>query len=155
LIRQQKTAAEVLEGERRLQRERALLQSTLENIGEGLSVFDRTGQLVAWNERFLEMLDLPRTTGHNTTLLDVYSVQAARGDFGNEPSELDIYARAERFFRNVPLVRERRTPQGRTLLIRRHPMPDGGIVSVYSDITEQKAAEATAAEAFTQLQLAH
>jgi len=39
--------------------EARLLQSTLENIGEGLSVFDRRGRLIAWNSRFCELLELP------------------------------------------------------------------------------------------------
>jgi PAS domain-containing protein len=39
--------------------EAQLLQSTLENIGEGLSVFDRRGRLIAWNSRFCELLELP------------------------------------------------------------------------------------------------
>jgi PAS domain-containing protein len=57
--RPQLAAARLHHGEARLKLQTALLQSTLENIGEGLSVFDRQGRLVAWNSRFCELLDLP------------------------------------------------------------------------------------------------
>ena len=37
----------------------ALLQSTLENMGEGLSVFDKEGRLIAWNSRFASLVKAP------------------------------------------------------------------------------------------------
>src|ERR1700738_1670277 len=43
---------------RRCCAEARLLQSTLENIGEGLSVFDRRGRLIAWDSRFCGLLGL-------------------------------------------------------------------------------------------------
>ena len=68
LDRQHLAALELRAGEERLKRQSDLLQSTLENMGEGLSVFDRTGRLMAWNSRFVEMLDLPTDLSSETTL---------------------------------------------------------------------------------------
>jgi len=59
LGRQQLVAARLLRNKLRVERRNLLLQSTLENIGEGLSVFDSRGRLIAWNSRFCELLDLP------------------------------------------------------------------------------------------------
>ena len=61
----------------------------------------------------------------------------------------------ERFFRDLPYVRERLTRSGRTLQIRRRAMPDGAVVSLYSDITERKAAEDKMAQAWAQAELAN
>ena len=152
--RQQRAAAELRAGEARLKRESDLLQSTLENMGEGLSVFDRHGRLVAWNSRFVEMLELPDLSAE-TALTDILAVQAARGDFGSVDLALAVPERAERFFRNVPYVGERRTLAGRTLQIRRRGMPDGMVVSLYSDVTERKAAELKMAQAWAQAELAN
>jgi signal transduction histidine kinase len=153
--RQQRAAAELRVGEARLKRESDLLQSTLENMGEGLSVFDRHGRLVAWNSRFVEMLELPPDLSGETTLTDILTLQAARGDFGSVDLALAAAERAERFFRNVPYVGERRTLAGHTLQIRRRGMPDGMVVSLYSDITERKAAELKMAQAWAQAELAN
>ena len=153
--RQQRAAAELRVGEERLKRQSDLLQSTLENMGEGLSVFDRTGRLMAWNSRFVEMIDLPSKLSNDTTLQDILAVQSARGDFGPVDSEAEAKERFERFFRDVPNVRERVTRTGRTLQIRRRAMPGGAVVSLYSDITERKAAEAKMSQAWAQAELAN
>jgi signal transduction histidine kinase len=153
--RQQHAAAELRAGEERLKRQSELLQSTLENMGEGLSVFDRHGRLIAWNSRFIEMLNLPQDLSVETTLHDVLLLQTTRGDFGPVDVAIEVPQRVERFFRDVPYVRERLARNGRTLQIRRRAMPGGAVVSLYSDITERKAAEIKMAQAWAQAELAN
>ncbi|HEV2185579.1 MAG TPA: PAS-domain containing protein [Stellaceae bacterium] len=153
--RQQRAALELRAGEERLKRQSDLLQSTLENMGEGLSVFDRKGRLMAWNSRFVELLDLPTDLSGETTLQDILALQAARGDFGPVDSKAEVRERFQSFFRNIPYVRERLTRSGRTLQIRRRAMPGGAVVSLYSDITERKAAEVKMAQAWAQAELAN
>jgi len=121
--------------------EAQLLQSTLENIGEGLSVFDCERRLVAWNSRFCELLDLPTDLTAGTLLHDILALQAVRGDFGEAEPTAEVARRLEQFYRDVPIVKERVTFSGRILQIRRRAMPDGAVVSIYSDITEIKASE--------------
>jgi signal transduction histidine kinase len=142
-------------GEARLQRQSSLLQSTLENIGEGLSVFDAHGRLVAWNRRFCRLLDLPVGLHAGTALRDVLTRQACRGDFGDCEPEAEVERRLELFYRNVPSVKERVTSSGRTLQIRRRAMPDGAVLSVYSDVTELKASERQIVQARSQAELAN
>jgi len=155
LDRQQQAADAVRAGEERLKRQSDLLQSTLENMGEGLSVFDPTGRLMAWNSRFVEMLDLPPDLAGETTLQDILALQSARGDFGPVDLSVEVQERFESFFRDVPYVRERLTRNGRTLQIRRRAMPGGAVVSLYSDITERKASEVKMAQAWAQAELAN
>ena len=59
LDRQQRKLTDLREREEQFKEQTALLQSTLENMGEGISVFDRHGRLIAWNSRFVELLELP------------------------------------------------------------------------------------------------
>jgi signal transduction histidine kinase len=153
--RQQNAAAKLRASEERLRRQSDLLQSTLENMGEGLSVFDSTGRLVAWNAKFIELLDLPVALTTETNLREVHVVQAMRGDFGPVDLATDLPARFERFFKEVPMVRERVTSTGRAIQIRRRGMPDGAVVSLYSDITERKAADSKMAQAWAQAELAN
>lgn len=153
--RQQRAAVKLRAGEEHLQRQSDLLQSTLENMGEGLSVFDRNGRLVAWNQKFVELLDLPIELSAETTLGDILELQTRRGDFGPASATADVAERTKRFFEEVPLSRERLTASGKALLIRRRAMPGGAVVSLYSDITERKAADTKMAQAWTQAELAN
>lgn len=132
-----------------------LLQTTLENIGEGLSVFDSLGRLLVWNTRFCELLDLPQDLSAGVPLRDILTLQAARGDFGAGDPEAEVARRLAAFFRDVPKVHERVTPAGRVLQIRRRGMPDGAIVSVYSDISEIKASERELIRARSQAEIAN
>ncbi|HXO00939.1 MAG TPA: ATP-binding protein [Stellaceae bacterium] len=153
--RQQKAAAGLRAGEERLRRQSNLLQSTLENMGEGLSVFDSGGRLLAWNAKFLELLDLPMEPTTETNLRDILALQSLRGDFGPVDPSTEVPDRFARFFRDLPLVRERLTGAGRALQLRRRAMPDGAVVTLYSDITERRAAETKMAQAWAQADLAN
>ena len=141
--------------EARLKRQNSLLQSTLESIGEGLSVFDGRGRLIARNRRFCELLDLPADLARGAPLREVLTRQALRGDFGDAEPQAEVDRRLEQFYRQVPAVKERVTSDGRVLQIRRSAMPDGAVVSVYSDITELKAGEARLHMARSQAELAN
>jgi signal transduction histidine kinase len=141
--------------EQRLIRQNSLLQSTLEHIGEGLSVFDGQGQLVAWNQRFCELLDLPPDLAEGATLHDILMHQAVRGDFGESDPEAEVASRLDLFYRDVPTTKERVMPGGRTLQIRRRAMPNGAVISIYSDVTEIKASERRLIEARSQAETAN
>ena len=155
LRRQQLTTAHLRRSEARLKRRSLLLQSTLEHIGEGLSVFDSRGRLIAWNSRFCELLDLPADLTVGAPLRDILMLQAVRGDFGDGEPEAEVAKRLELFYRNVPTVKERVTPGGRTLQIFRRAMPNGAVVSVYSDITDLKASERKLIQARSQAEMAN
>jgi signal transduction histidine kinase len=155
LRRQQFAAARLRQSEGRLKRQTSLLQNTLENIGEGLSVFDSQGRLVAWNSRFCELLDLPPGLTAGAPLRDILMLQAVRGDFGDDEPEAEAARRLERFHRDVPTVKERVTLGGRILQIRRRAMPDAAVVSVYSDITDIKSSERMLIQARSQAEMAN
>jgi len=155
LERQQLAAVHLQRNELRLKRRNLLLQSTLENIGEGLSVFDGQGRLIAWNLRFCELLDLPANLAASATLHDILMHQATRGDFGGDDPEKEVAERLDLFYRDVPTTKERVMPLGRTLQIRRRAMPNGSVISIYSDITENKASERRLIEARSQAEAAN
>lgn len=148
-------AAFLRRSEARLRRQNVLLQSTLDSLGEGLSVFDDRGRLIARNRRFCELLDLPTDLPGAAPLRDILMRQALRGDFGDTEPQAEVGRRLEAFYREVPIVKERLTLTGRTLQIRRSPMPGRAVVSVYSDITELKASQSKLLEARSQAEFAN
>ena len=120
-----------------IQYNRDLLQSTLENVRQGISVFDRELHLVCWNRRFRDLLELPAALGSvGVTLPEIMRFNAERGEYGpGNPDDL-VARQLELFLGDGESVLEYRRPNGTVLEVRRSPMPGGGYVTTYSDITE-------------------
>jgi len=154
LGRSQLAMSRLCRGAARLKRQNALLQTTLENIDEGLGVFDRRGRLAACNRRFSGLLDLPDLP-IGTPLVEILMRQVVRGDFGDLKPGEETARRLDRFFKEIPVTKERVTQTGRTLQIRRRAMPDGAVLTVYSDITEIKESERKILRARTQAESAN
>ena len=154
LNRRERAMLDLRRSEARLKRQSALLQSTLESMAEGLSVFDRSGRLAAWNQRFCELLDLPGLS-LGMSLREILTYQAERGDFGEVAPEAEVERRIGEFSRDMPQVKERVIANGRILQIRRGAMPDGAVLSIYSDITDLKNSEKKLVEARRQAESAN
>ena len=129
-----------------LQYNRDLLQSALDQVRHGLSVFDSDMRLICWNRQFRELLNLPPELGRVGTPLDkVLRTCAERGDFGRGDIDKLVRDRLLRLAVTHDTFQEHVDNGRRFLEIRTSPMPQGGIVTTYSDITERvRAAEALA-----------
>jgi signal transduction histidine kinase len=117
------------------------LRITFENMGDGVALFDASSRLVAWNRHFQKMFDLPDDLlEQHRTYEEHLRFLAARGDYGGGlDAEKQIHALVATT--DKPSVYERTRPDGRVLEIRRNPVPDGGFVLIFSDITERKRSE--------------
>ena len=155
LDRRQDYVQELRRNEAKLEQQSSLLQSTLDHMAEGLSVFDRDHRLLAWNDRFISLLGLPPGVGYGTRMEDILRLQARRGDFGAVNIETEIRARLDRLRQDETQTLERTTLSGRILEIHRRRMPHGGFVTLYSDITERKLAEQEMSDARNQAEIAN
>ncbi len=118
-----------------------VLQVTFNHMAQGVSMFDGDGKLVAWNEQFKNLLDLPDPLlTATTTFADFVRYLAVRGDFGSGDAEDQVRRRLASL--SEPYVGARTLPDGRVLEVRRNPVPGGGFVSMYTDITQQRQAQA-------------
>jgi len=111
-------------------------------MAHGVAMFDGELQLAAWNRNFQEILDLPKTFfGKPRTYAEFIRFLAQRGEFG---AGTDPDAELRRYMENAlrHYAFERARPDGRVLEIRHNPMPKGGFVLIYSDITDRKRADA-------------
>jgi PAS domain S-box-containing protein len=131
--------------ERVLAEQKRILETTLENIDQGITMVDRDLRAIALNRRFLELLDLPAEmfAPGEFTLEHAFRYNAQRGEYGPGDVDEQVQMRMALARKFEPHYFERQRPNGRTLAIRGRPLPDGaGFVTTYSDVTEQKRAEA-------------
>ena len=119
-----------------------LLQSAMENLSEGISVIDSKLRLVAWNRSYLEMFDYPDGLIHiGRPIHEVLEFNARRGQMGEGDIEALVGRRLNWLRQRNPHFYERTGADGRVLEIRGNPMPGGGFVTSFTDVTERKRSE--------------
>jgi signal transduction histidine kinase/DNA-binding response OmpR family regulator len=129
------------------------LQVTFDHMAQGVAMFDRDGRLVAWNRQFGDLLSLPEAMlSPSTTYADFIRYLAGHGDLG--PGDPEQHVRERMASLDKRFVGERTLPDGRVLEVRRNPVPGGGFVSMYADITHLKQAQAQLADLVTRLEVA-
>ena len=121
-------------------REATLLRATLENMSQGVAMYDAKHRLVTWNQLFRDYLDMPEEfLGTEHTFSDYIRYLGARGEFGDIDIEVVLAKRLAQL--EKPHRFERTRPDGTILEVRRDPVPGGGFIAIYTDITERKLAE--------------
>jgi len=114
----------------------------VEEFGQGFTVFDRDLNLILCNNRFLEMLDFPASLVHaGTVFADFMRYNAERGEYGPGDVEAQVAERVEKARNAQAHCFERERPDGSVIEVRGMPLPGGGFVTTYSDITQRKQAE--------------
>ena len=113
------------------------LRVTFDNMADGVAMFDEDLRLAAWNRNFQKLLQLPdeflaEPHGFN----EYIRYLTERGEFGESDPETEIKRLRERLCEHYRFERTR--PDGTIIEVRHNPMPDGGVVLIYSDITERK-----------------
>jgi len=127
---------------------RQLLHATMENVAQGISVADSEARLVAWNSRYLEMFEYPADMVRiGRPVADLIRWNALRGEFGDTDPEEQIRKRIAHLRAGTRYVIQRTRRNGRVYEMRGQPMPDGGYVTTYTDITEFKHNEQQLLEA--------
>ncbi len=116
-----------------------LLQTTVDAIGDGISAFDANLKLVAWNRQFLALFDMPERLGRKgTDFAEFIRYMAQQGEYGPGDPEVYVADRVATVRRWEPRQLERRRPNGRVISIRSVPLPGGGMVNSYADVTEAR-----------------
>jgi two-component system NtrC family sensor kinase len=119
------------------------LRVTFDNMVDGVAMFDQGLRLGAWNRNFQELLDLPDELLAERPGFDSYirylTERGEFGEFGASDAEAEIERLRARLGDHYSFERTR--PDGTVIEVRNNPMPDGGVVVIYSDITERKRSE--------------
>ena len=117
------------------------LRVTFDHMGDGVVMFDADLKLASWNRNFQELLDVPDSfLASRPGLEDYVRLLVQRGEVGHQNPDEEIARYRERA--NEAWSAERRRPDGRIIEVRNNPVPGGGAVLIYADVTERKKAEA-------------
>jgi PAS domain S-box-containing protein len=119
-----------------------VLEAALENMTQGICVVDANLDVVAWNRRYEELFAYPPgllAIGRPIAELTRHNI--ANGLIGHGAIEARVERRLEQMRAGSPHLAERRFPDGTVVEIRGNPMPGGGFVATFTDVTAFREAE--------------
>ena len=118
-----------------IQYNRAILQTALDHVRQGIAVFDKDMQLICSNRQFGEILDLPPSlTLVGVGLADILRFNAGRGGIDSASAEAFVGEQIKLYAAGTEPFLQRSEP-GLVIEVRANRMPDGGTVTTFTDIT--------------------
>ncbi|MDE8811270.1 PAS domain-containing hybrid sensor histidine kinase/response regulator [Aeromonas hydrophila] len=127
---------------------RGLLQGAIEHMGQGISVVDRELKLVAWNRRYIELFHYPPGLIQvGRPIEEIIRYNAEQGLCGPGDVEAHVVRRVAFMQRGSQHISARERPDGRVIEMQGNPMPAGGFVMTFTDITPFRDAERVLREA--------
>src|SRR5476649_194505 len=126
---------------RRMAVQNGQLTTAVDNMSQGLNVFDKHGRITLLNRRYLEMYKLsPDIVKPGCSLQRLLQ---HRKDTGIFKGEVEPYCRKilDDVNQGKPMSHYVQASDGRIVLAKNEPLPDGGWVSTHEDVTEQRHAE--------------
>jgi diguanylate cyclase (GGDEF)-like protein/PAS domain S-box-containing protein len=125
----------------KLRQQKILLDTALENMSQGLCMFDADGNMTLFNERYAKMMGLSAAWLKGRSLLDLFKRRKASGEFVGDPE--GFFARVVTDAREGKFnTRIMQTSGGRALRVVDQPMRGGGWVATFEDVTEWRKAQA-------------
>jgi methyl-accepting chemotaxis protein len=118
-----------------------LLRDALNNMTQGLCMFDAAGRLILCNARYAEIYQFrPDQVRPGMHLRDLLAYRAANGSFSGDPDRyvanlLRQAAEGQTESKTVEL------PDGRVIALVSRPMPGGGWVATHFDVTKRLKTE--------------
>lgn len=113
------------------------LFASLESLAQGISVIDKDLQLAAWNKGYLEIFNYPADMVKvGTPIEELVRYNAERGECGFGDTEQLVHKRMEHLRAGKPHKFVRQRSDGRVIEMIGNPLPNGGFITSFNDITE-------------------
>ncbi|QYJ77600.1 hybrid sensor histidine kinase/response regulator [Shewanella acanthi] len=125
-----------------------MLRGAIEHAYEGMSVIDQELNLVAWNFKYAELYQYPEGfLQQGMPISEVIRFNAARGYCGEGEIDEHVEKRVQHMRNGTPHTSERQRRDGKVIKIQGNPMPGGGFVMTFTDITQYRDQERALLEA--------
>ncbi|MCG6206038.1 diguanylate cyclase [Rhodopseudomonas sp. HC1] len=132
---------EAHEQEQRLQTAR--LKVALENLGDGVAMFDSNGTLVICNNLYAKLYQLPPALQQvGTHIRDIVGFCIQNGVIADDAASHAEWLKLSAPTTDAASSRVQKLSDGRLINLTRQPLPEGGWVSTHKDITERQRREA-------------
>ncbi|RME94484.1 MAG: diguanylate cyclase, partial [Alphaproteobacteria bacterium] len=119
------------------------LDAALDNMSQGLCMFDKDKRLVICNQKYLSMYDLPAELGApGTEFRKILEYRINSGVYSGDDPEGYIRERLKAVEDREPSTKIQELNDGRSLAITHQPLPDGGWLATHEDITELQRVQA-------------
>jgi diguanylate cyclase (GGDEF)-like protein len=125
----------------KLRQQKVLLDAALENMSQGLCMFDAAGRATLFNERYTRMMGSVATLRKGQSLLDLFRQRKAIGEFAGDPEKYFAGIMAD-IRSGKPSTKTLHTAAGRIVRVMEQPMEGGGWVATFEDITDWQTAQA-------------
>lgn len=118
------------------------MHTTLDSISQGLALVDASGRVALFNQRTLDLLEMPRELlAARPTQNELIAWQRAQGAFGPDmalvpDADVRAYLSDPASASGVPEKYQRRCPNGRVLEVGARTLPDGRMVRTFTDVSE-------------------
>jgi diguanylate cyclase (GGDEF)-like protein/PAS domain S-box-containing protein len=117
------------------------LDGALNNMSQGLCMFDAQDNLLVWNQRYVEMYRIaPDKIWAGCTIRDLLNARIAANTFPLDPGKYEA-ERHEALRHGKSFSKTTDLPDGRCIAVVNQPMPTGGWVATHEDVTERVRAE--------------
>jgi diguanylate cyclase (GGDEF)-like protein/PAS domain S-box-containing protein len=145
---------EQLKSEAALREQNLRFDAALKNMSQGLCMYDADLRLIVHNEKYLQVFNYDPTIVKPGVLLnDVLAHGIDSGRIRERIEEINLRRQAASM--HGPASYDRRIANDRTISICHCPMPDGGFVSTFEDVTERRRLESERKAAVIELKEQH
>ena len=128
---------------RRMREQKLCLDTAIDNMSQGLTMFDSSSRLVLCNRRYIEMYGLsPDVIKPGCTVKQVVEHRIETGSLTVSEAESYVDSRQNTLIHGTIVSKAFQLPNGRGIVVTRRPMRRGGWVATHEDITERQKAEA-------------
>jgi methyl-accepting chemotaxis protein len=126
---------------RRRQVDNTRMRVAINNMSQGLCMFDRNERLVVCNRRYMDLYQLPdEVVKRGRTLASLLEFRVTNGSFSRDPDEYR-HELVAAMAHGETTTAEVKSITGRVVCVINRPMPDGGWVATHEDITERRETE--------------
>ncbi len=127
-----------------LARQNVLFDAALNNMLQGLCMFDEQQRLIVVNRRYLDMYGFsPQVVKPGITLREIMEYSVALGNYTQDDGIRALAERPSQAAKREQVVTLQRLRDGRVIAVMHSPLPNGGSVATYEDVTQRERSEAT------------